>query len=108
MSYPDPTAAEPDRRVEEEVTLAELQVRPLDVLALVGESGPAAQASELDRRVADVVLERSAAAAARAADLRNYVRPRIPPGTAGWLCRATPRGGRNKEVERFDTMQELP
>jgi hypothetical protein len=107
VSYPYPTAAEPDRRVEEEVTLAELQVRPLDVLALVGESGPAAQASELDRRVADVVLERSAAAAARAADLRITYAP-----DPAWDCRmAVPYDTtrrKDKEVERFDTMQELP
>jgi hypothetical protein len=107
VSYPYPTAAEPDRRVEEEVTLAELQVRPLDVLALVGESGPAAQASELDRRVADVVLERSAAAAARAADLRITYAP-----DPAWDCRmAVPcdtTRRKDKEVERFDTMQELP
>ena len=38
------------------MTLDELALRPVDVLALAGEGVPSGQASELDRRVADVVL----------------------------------------------------
>jgi hypothetical protein len=44
--------------VSEEVTLAELSLRPLDVLALAKGTDPTAKASELDARVTDCALGR--------------------------------------------------
>jgi hypothetical protein len=67
VDLPDPTDAAPDRRREVTVTLAQLGLRPLDVLALARTPGPSAPASaigtpaagplvpgaELERRVVD-------------------------------------------------------
>jgi hypothetical protein len=55
-SYPAPTASDPANRLEREVTLANLGLRPLDVLALAVQTPAMAQASELDLRVADYVI----------------------------------------------------
>ena len=55
-SHPAPSATDPDNRVETEVSLADLGLRPLDVLTLAVETPAAAQASELDLRVADFVI----------------------------------------------------
>jgi hypothetical protein len=55
-SHPAPTAADPDNRVETEVSLADLGLRPIDVLELAAEAPATAQASELDLRVADFVI----------------------------------------------------
>lgn len=56
VTFRDPTAANPDQRQSRDVTLADLAVRPLDVLALVQSSDAAALASELDARIAAVIL----------------------------------------------------
>lgn len=52
VSLPDPSPEDPKRRKEVTVTLADLDLRPLDVLALAEESAAAGEDSELDRRVA--------------------------------------------------------
>jgi hypothetical protein len=51
VSYPDPTSADPGHLNTVTVTLDQLGMRPLDVLALVAAAGDGRQASELDRRV---------------------------------------------------------
>jgi hypothetical protein len=58
VSYPAPTAHDPDRRRTVELSLSELRLRPVDVLALAGESVAGGGASEIDRRVVDAVLAR--------------------------------------------------
>src|SRR5205807_1313728 len=55
-SYPAPTATNPANRVERRITLANLGLRPLDVLALAVQTPATVQASELDLRVADFLI----------------------------------------------------
>jgi hypothetical protein len=74
VSWSDPTPTDPSRRGERTVTLAQLGIRPLDVLALAGTASAQAGASELDLRVADAVLR----TAPTAADIRIVYAP--PPG----------------------------
>jgi hypothetical protein len=52
VSLRDPTPADPARRREVTLRLADLGLRPLDVLALAAPAQPDAEASEIDRRVA--------------------------------------------------------
>lgn len=58
-TYPAPTPTDPARRLEVEVTLAELGLQPIDFLAVVGQPVATGQAGELDRRVAEVALKKA-------------------------------------------------
>ncbi|HKQ04852.1 MAG TPA: hypothetical protein VJ464_06955 [Blastocatellia bacterium] len=60
VSVLDPTPTDPQYRREVLVTLADLNLRPLDVLALARTSAASAEDSELDRRVAAAALAGSA------------------------------------------------
>ncbi len=62
-SYPDPTASDPTHLAHVEVKLSDLQLRPLDILALAKGATPRGQAAELDLRVAFVVLATAPAGA---------------------------------------------
>lgn len=59
VSVPDPAETDPHRRREIQVTLADLNLRPLDVLALAKTSTAGAEDSELDRCVASAALKGS-------------------------------------------------
>jgi len=74
VTWSDPTPTDPSRRTERTVTLAQLDLRPLDVLALAGTATAQAGASELDLRVADAVFR----TAPTATDIRIVYAP--PPG----------------------------
>jgi hypothetical protein len=58
VSHPDPRPGDGARRGEVIVSLAELGLRPLDVLALAAAAEPEAQAAELDERVAFAAMAR--------------------------------------------------
>jgi len=57
VSYLDPTGADPTHRTELVVTLADLNIRPLDLLALARAVQTEQGLSELDQRVGDVALQ---------------------------------------------------
>ena len=59
VSYLDPDSAGLDGRSEQEVTLADLELRPLDVLALARGFSDQQRASELDQRIAMAVLSKA-------------------------------------------------
>ena len=60
VEYPDPSDSEPNRRGEKLVRLADLDIRPVDFLALARGASDVAQASELDLRVVHAALGESA------------------------------------------------
>ena len=57
VSYLDPTAADPANRTEIEVSLADLEIRPLDLLAIALAVQTEQGLSELDQRVGFVALQ---------------------------------------------------
>lgn len=56
VSYLDPTGADPEHRTEIVVTLADLQIRPLDLLTIANAVQTEQGLSELDQRVGYVAL----------------------------------------------------
>ena len=56
VTFRDPTAVDPEERQPRDVTLADLALRPLDVLALIQSGDAKALATELDARIAAVIL----------------------------------------------------
>lgn len=59
VSYSDPTPDDPARRADLTVTLADLNIQPLDLLALSLDVNRTAQDSELDRRIAYHVSDKA-------------------------------------------------